>query len=59
MHTLLINALRSHCHHPDPDIQRLLDAARKILEEAQASAERFAAELITGKTLAQCLGIDH
>ena len=59
MHTLLINALRSHCHHPDPDIQRLLDEARKILEEAQASAEKFAAELITGKTLAQCLGIEN
>lgn len=58
MHPLLINALRSHCHHPDPDIQRLLDEARKILEEAPASVERYAAELITGKTLAECLGIE-
>ena len=58
MHPLLINALRSHCHHPDPDIQRLLDEARKILEEAPGSVERYAAELITGKTLAECLGIE-
>ncbi len=58
MHPLLINALRSHCHHPDPDIQRLLDEACKILEEAPASVERYAAELITGKTLAECLGIE-
>ena len=58
MHTLLFNALRSHCHHPDPDIQRLLDEAREILEEASASAERFAAELMAGKTLAHCLGIE-
>ena len=58
MHTLLFNALRSHCHHPDPDIQRLLDEARKTLEEAPASAERFAAELMSGKTLAQCIGIE-
>lgn len=58
MHPLLINALRSHCHHPDPDIQRLLDEACKILEEAPASVERHAAELITGKTLAECLGIE-
>ncbi len=57
MHTLLFNALRSDCHHPDPDIQRLLDEARKILEEAPASVERFSAELIGGKTLAECLGI--
>ncbi len=57
MHPLLMNALRSHCHHPDPDIQRLLDEARKILEEAQGSAERFAAELIAGKALAECLGM--
>jgi tetratricopeptide (TPR) repeat protein len=59
MHPLLINALRSHCHHPDPEIQQLLDEARKTLEEAPASAERFAAELMAGKTLAQCLGIEH
>jgi tetratricopeptide (TPR) repeat protein len=59
MHPLLINALRSHCHHPDPDIQRLLDAAHKILEEAPASIERFATELMAGKTLAQCLGIEE
>ena len=58
MHSLLFNALRSHCHHPDPDIQRLLDTARKVLEEAQASVERYATELITGKTLADCLGIE-
>jgi len=57
MHPLLITALRSHCHHPDPEIQGLLDEARKILEEAPASAERFAAELMAGKTLAECLGI--
>jgi tetratricopeptide (TPR) repeat protein len=59
MHPLLINALRSHGHHPDPEIQQLLDAARQTLEEAPASAERFAAELMAGKTLAQCLGIDE
>ncbi len=59
MHSLLINALRSHGHHPDSDIQLLLDAARKTLEEAPASAERFAAELMDGKTLAQCLGIEQ
>ena len=58
MHPLLINALRSHGHHPDPEIQQLLDAARKTLEEAPASTERFAAELMSGKTLAQCLGIE-
>jgi len=58
MHSLLFNALRSHCHHPDPDIQRLLDEARKLLAEAPASAERYAAELIAGKTLAECLGIE-
>jgi len=57
MHPLLITALRSHCHHPDPEIQRLLDDARKILEEVPVSAERFAAELMAGKTLAECLGI--
>ncbi len=59
MHPLLINALRSRCHHPDPDIQRLLDEASKLLDEAPASAERFAAELIAGKTLAHCMGIDN
>jgi tetratricopeptide (TPR) repeat protein len=59
MHPLLINALRSQSHHPDPDIQQLLDAARNILEEAPASAEQFAAELMAGKTLAECLGIDE
>jgi len=59
MHTLLFNALRSQCHHPDPEIQRLLDEAGKILEEAPASAVRYAAELITGKTLAECLGIEN
>ena len=58
MHPLLINALRSPCHHADPDIQRLLDKARKILEEAPASAERYATELVAGKTLAECLGIE-
>ncbi len=57
MHSLLITALRSHCHHPDPEIQRLLDEAHKILEEAPVSAERFATELMAGKTLAECLGI--
>lgn len=59
MHPLLFNALRSHCHHPAPDTQRLLDEARKILDEAPASAERFAAELMTGKTLAHCLEIEN
>jgi tetratricopeptide (TPR) repeat protein len=59
MHPLLINALRSPCHHADPDIQRLLDKARKILEEAPASAERYATELVAGKTLAECLGIEN
>jgi tetratricopeptide (TPR) repeat protein len=59
MHPLLINALRSPCHHADQHIQHLLDEARKILEEAPASAERFAAELIAGKTLADCLSIEN
>ena len=57
MHPLLTNALRSQCHHPEPDINHLLEQARKILEDAAASTEQFAAELATGKTLAQCLGI--
>lgn len=59
MHPLLSKALRSRCHHPDIDIQRLLDVAQKIIEEAPASAERFAAELMSGKTLAQCLCIEN
>lgn len=59
MHPLLSKALHSRCHHPDIDIQRLLDVAQKIIEEAPASAERFAAELMSGKTLAQCLGIEN
>ena len=59
MHPLLFNALHSHCHHPDPDIQRLLDEACEILKESPISAERFAAELIAGKTLGQCLGIEN
>lgn len=57
MHPLLIHALRSHGLHADPDLQGLLDAARKTLEDAPASVERFAAEIGAGKTLAQCLGI--
>lgn len=58
MHPLLSKALHSRCHHPEIDIQRLLDVAQKIIEEAPASAERFAAELIAGKTLADCLCIE-
>ena len=58
MHPLLSNALRLHCHHPDPDIQRFLEDARKILDEAPLSVERFASEIVEGKTLAQCLGIE-
>lgn len=60
MHPLLATALRLQRHHPDPEINRLLDEARKILEEALVSSEQFAAELTAGKTLAQCLEIgDH
>ena len=57
MHPLLASALRSRCHHPDPEISYLLDQARKILEETSESLEQCNAELVAGKTLAQCLGI--
>jgi tetratricopeptide (TPR) repeat protein len=57
MHPLLTSALRSHRHHPDPEINRLLDNARTMLEAAPALAEHYIDELIAGKTLAQCLGI--
>ncbi|MFM8466009.1 MAG: CDC27 family protein [Oxalobacteraceae bacterium] len=57
MHPLLASALRSSCHHPQPEIDRLLDQAQQTLEAAPALTEQFAAELITGKSLAQCLDI--
>ena len=57
MHPLLTRALRSQRHHPDPEINYLLDEARNMLEKAPASTEQYMAELIAGKTLAQCLGI--
>ena len=57
MHPLLTNALRSQCQHPDPEITRLLDEARNMLEKAPASAEQYIGEPIAGKTLAQYLGI--
>ena len=57
MHPLLASALRARRHHPDPEISSLLDQARKILEATPESAEQFSAELVAGKTLAQCLGI--
>lgn len=57
MHPLLAGALRSPSHHPDPDIHRLLDHARQILEAAPALTASFAAQLGAGQSLAQCLGM--
>lgn len=57
MHPLLADALRSHCHHSDPEIGYRLDEARRVLETLPASAGQFAADIISGTTLAQYLGI--
>lgn len=59
MHPLLASALRSHCHHPDPEIGARLDEARRVLESLPAPVAQFTTDLTSGKTLAQCLGIDE
>ena len=57
MHPLLVSALRSSSHHTDPEINRLLDHARRLLDAASLSTESVAAQRRAEPPFAQCLGM--